>query len=105
MLLTTGMLGLLYVIFAVILFNILSVGLVTLFPITFVSNVFVAPTTMPAGLRAFAHVNPISHLVTAVRGLMGGTVAADQVLWVLGASAALTALFAPLTMWLYRRRS
>ena len=84
---------------------ILSVGLETLFPITFVSNVFVDPTTMPAGLHAFADVNPVSHLVTAARGLMGGTVPTGQVLWVLGASAALTALFAPLTMWLYRRRA
>jgi hypothetical protein len=36
---------------------------------------------------------------------MGGTVTAQQVPWVLGASAALTGLFTPLTMWLYRRRA
>ena len=60
---------------------------------------------MPARLRAFAGVHPISHLVTAVRGLMGGTVTAEHVLWVLAASAAPTALLAPLTTWLYRRRA
>jgi hypothetical protein len=61
---------------------------------------------MPARLRAFAGVHPISHLVTTVRGLMGGgTVTAEQVLWVLAASAAPTALLAPLTTGLYRRRA
>jgi ABC-2 type transport system permease protein len=59
---------------------------------------------MPAGLRAFAQANPVSHLVTAERGLMAGTATAGQLLWVLAASAVLSALFAPLTMALYRRR-
>ena len=83
---------------------VMSIGFVILFPITFLSNIFVDPNTMPAGLRAFADANPISHLVTAERGLMDGTATAGQVLWVLAASAVLTALFAPLTTWLYRRR-
>ena len=83
---------------------VMSIGFVILFPITFLSNIFVDPATMPAGLRAFADINPISHLVTAVRGLMDGTATAGQLLWVLAASAVLTALFAPLTTWLYRRR-
>ena len=49
-------------------------------------------------------VNPISHLVTASRGLMGGMVTAGQVGWVLAASAALIANFAPLTVHLYRNK-
>ena len=83
---------------------VMSVGFVILFPITFLSNVFVAPDTMPAALRAFADVNPITHLVTAARGLMDGTATVGQVLWVLAAAAVLNALFAPLTTRLYRRR-
>ncbi len=47
-------------------------------------------------------VNPVSHLVTAERALMAGTWAFGQVGWVLLASAALTAVFGPLTMRLYR---
>jgi hypothetical protein len=42
------------------------------------------------------------NLVTAERALMAGTWAAGQVGWVLLASAALTAVFGPLTMRLYR---
>ena len=83
---------------------VMSIGFVILFPLTFMSNVFVDPATMPAWLRAFAHVNPITHLATAERGLMGGTAAAGDVLWVLAAAALLTAVFAPLTVRLYRAR-
>ena len=41
-------------------------------PLTFASNVFVSPATLPGWLRAFVDVNPVSHLVTAERALMAG---------------------------------
>lgn len=83
---------------------VMSVGFVILFPLTFMSNVFVEPDTMPSWLHAVADANPMSHLATAERTLMQGTATAGQVLWVLAASAVFTAAFAPLTAWLYRRR-
>jgi len=83
---------------------IMSIGLTVLFPLTFASNVFVDPTTLPAWLHSFVDLNPISHLVTAERGLMNGHATAGQIIWVLTASAALTAVFAPLTMRLYRNK-
>jgi ABC-2 type transport system permease protein len=72
------------------------------FPLTFASNVFVDPATMPGWLRAVVEANPVSHLVTAERGLMNGTGSAAQVGWVLLASGVLIAVLAPLTMRLYR---
>jgi ABC-2 type transport system permease protein len=81
-----------------------NVSLLFVFPLTFASNVFVEPETMPGWLQAFVEVNPISHLVTAERGLMHGTATAGEVAWVLLASAALVAVFAPLTMHLYRSK-
>ena len=83
---------------------VMSVGTVVLFPLTLASNVFVRPQTMPGWLQAFVNVNPVSHLVTAERGLMDGQPAAGQVAWVLLASAALVAVFAPATTYLYGRR-
>ncbi|HEY2265883.1 MAG TPA: ABC transporter permease [Streptosporangiaceae bacterium] len=82
---------------------VMSTGTVVLFPLTLASNVFAAPQTMPGWLQAFVRVNPVSHLVTAERGLLSGQAAISQVSWVLIASAALTAIFAPLTAWLYGR--
>lgn len=84
---------------------IMSIGLTVLFPLTFVSNVFVDPATIPPWLHSFVDLNPISHLVTAERGLMNGTATAGQIIWVLAASAVLTAVFAPLTMRLYRNKA
>lgn len=75
-----------------------------LFPLTLASNVFVDPRTMPGWLRAFVDVNPVSHLVTAVRGLMAGAPDVGEIAWVLVGCAALTAVFAPLTMRLYGTR-
>ena len=79
------------------------IGLLILFPLTFTSNVFVDPQTMPYWLRAFVDINPVSHLVTATRGLTEGTATATQIGWVLGASAILSAVFAPLAFRLYER--
>lgn len=73
------------------------------FPLVFASNVFVDPKTMPNGLRQFVDANPVSLLATTVRHLMAGSASTGQVLLVLLASAAITAIFAPLTVHLYNR--
>jgi ABC-2 type transport system permease protein len=81
---------------------VMNTGFMTLFPFIFLSNVFVEPSTLPGWLEAFVDVNPISHLVTAARGLMEGDAAAGDIGLVLGEAAVLTAAFAPLTVRLYR---
>jgi ABC-2 type transport system permease protein len=83
---------------------VMNTGFMALFPLTFLSNVFVAPDTLPGWLEAFVDVNPISHLVTATRALMDGTVAGLELGVALGTAALLTAVFAPLTTYLYRRK-
>jgi ABC-2 type transport system permease protein len=82
---------------------VMNAGFMGIFPLTFLSNVFVEPDTLPGGLRAFVDVNPISILATASRGLMAGTAQASDIAIVLAVAAALTAIFAPLTTRLYRR--
>ena len=83
---------------------VMSTGTVVLFPLTLASNVFVAPQTMPGWLQALVHVNPVSHLVTAERALIQGQATTGQPAWVLLTSAALAAVFAPVTTWLYSRQ-
>jgi ABC-2 type transport system permease protein len=82
--------------------TVMQVSMTVLFPLTFASNVFVDPATMPGWVQAFVDVNPVTHLATASRGLMHGTSVTTEILWVLAWSAALVAVFAPLTMRLYR---
>jgi ABC-2 type transport system permease protein len=81
----------------------MNAGFMGIFPLTFLSNVFVEPDTLPSTLEAFVNANPISILATASRGLMEGTAAAEDIAIVLGTAAALTAVFAPLTTRLYHR--
>jgi len=83
---------------------VMNAGFMGIFPLTFLSNVFVDPETLPRGLEAFVDVNPISHLVTAARGLMEGTAVGGDLVVVLATAAALTLIFAPLTTRLYRSR-
>jgi ABC-2 type transport system permease protein len=84
---------------------VMNAGFMGIFPLTFLSNVFVEPDTLPSVLKAFVDVNPISILATASRGLMEGSAAAGDIAVVLATAAALTAVFAPLTTHLYRSRS
>jgi len=83
---------------------VMNAGFMAIFPVTFLSNVFVDPDTLPRGLEAFVDVNPVSFLVTATRGLMEGNADAGDIAIVLGTAAVLTAVFAPLTARLYRYR-
>jgi daunorubicin/doxorubicin transport system permease protein len=82
---------------------VMNAGFMGIFPLTFLSNVFVEPETLPSALEAFVDVNPISILTTASRGLMEGNVDGSDIAIVLGTAAVLTAVFAPLTTRLYRK--
>ena len=84
---------------------VMNAGFMSVFPLTFLSNVFVRPETLPGALEAFVNVNPISILATASRGLMEGTASLADIGIVLATAAVLTAVFLPLTTHLYRTRS
>jgi ABC-2 type transport system permease protein len=83
---------------------VMNAGFMGIFPLTFLSNVFVEPDTLPSALEAFVNANPISILADVSRGLMDGTASTGDIAIVLGTAAALTAVFAPLTTHLYRTR-
>ena len=51
---------------------VMNAGFMGIFPLTFLSNVFVDPETLPGALEAFVNINPISILADASRGLMEG---------------------------------
>jgi oleandomycin transport system permease protein len=74
-------------------------------PLSFGSTTFVAATTMPGWLQAFVHVNPISHLVNAVRGLLLGGPVASDVGWTMAWIAGLLVVFFPLALRAYIRRT
>jgi len=76
-----------------------------IFPLSFGSNVFVPPTTMPGWLQAFVSVNPMSHLVSSVRGLLIGGNVGTQVGWTFAWCLGLLVVFFPLALRAYIRRA
>jgi oleandomycin transport system permease protein len=79
-------------------------GFTALFPITFVSNVFVPTNTMPGWLQVVVEVNPVTILADATRGLLVGGPVAGPALTSLAWAAALVAVFAPLSVRALKRR-
>ena len=83
---------------------VMNSGFMAIFPLTFLSNVFVDPATLPGPLEAFVEVNPISVLATASRSLMAGEPDGVAIVVSLAVAAGLAAVFLPLTTRLYRSR-
>lgn len=75
------------------------------FPLLFISNVFVDPTTMPEFLQKFMRISPVSLTATAVRGGIHGNVTPPQIAYMFLSCAILIILFAPLTMVLYNNKN
>ncbi|OZC47343.1 ABC transporter [Rhodococcus sp. WWJCD1] len=82
-----------------------GISMLVLFPLTFLSNAFVDTSTMPSWLRAFADVNPVSHLVTAVRELANNGHFGIHVVYSLLGAVVIVAVFAPLTVTSYMRKA
>lgn len=82
-----------------------GISMLALFPLTFISNAFVPVNTMPDWLQWFVKINPVSHLITAVRDLVNnGNVGWDFSISLIGA-AVIVAIFAPITVRAYMRRT
>jgi oleandomycin transport system permease protein len=82
-----------------------GLGALVMLPLTFGSNVFVPTDTLPSWLRGFVEINPVTHVADAARGLLSGGPVAAPVTFALIASAVVIAVFAPLAVFLYRRRT
>ncbi|MFO7786904.1 MAG: ABC transporter permease [Halospina sp.] len=79
-------------------------GFTALFPVTFLSNVFVPLETLPPLVRAVVAANPVSLLSEAARGLLSGGPVLEPALWSLVWAAMITVMFAPLSLWALNRR-
>jgi ABC-2 type transport system permease protein len=83
--------------------TVMTLGFTGIMPLVFASNIMVDPTTMPGWLKWFVEINPVSHMTTAMRGLMNGGITLDTLLLALLSPILLTVLLAPVTLWLFRK--
>jgi ABC transporter DrrB family efflux protein len=80
-----------------------AIGFIAIFPLTFISSAFVPVESMPAGLEAFAEVNPFTTVVDAMRALWLDTPAGNDVWGAVVWSLGLTVVFAFLSVRRYQR--
>jgi len=59
---------------------------------------------MPGWLRSFVNVNPVSHIVSAVRSLANDGAMSADVGWALLGCVVIIAVFAPLSVRAYTRK-
>jgi ABC-2 type transport system permease protein len=81
-----------------------GISLMVMFPLTFLSNAFVPTATMPGWLRAFADVNPVSHVISAIRELANHGQVTAEVGWAVLGCAVVVAIFAPLSVRSFNRK-
>ncbi len=81
-----------------------AISLMVMFPLTFLSNAFVPTDTMPTWLQTFADINPVSHIISALRDLANDGAVTAQVGWAMVGCAAIVAVFAPLSVKSFTRK-
>ncbi|MGN5240572.1 ABC transporter permease [Rhodococcus sp. SJ-3] len=82
-----------------------GISMLVLFPLTFMSNAFVPADTMPGWMQTFVSINPVSHLVTAVRDLVNNGQVGMPLVWSLVGAAVIVVVFAPLAVRAYMRKA
>jgi ABC-2 type transport system permease protein len=81
-----------------------GISLMVMFPLTFLSNAFVPTETMPRWLEAFADVNPVSLVISAIRDLANDGAVTANVAWAILGCTVVVAVFAPLAVRSYGRK-
>jgi oleandomycin transport system permease protein len=82
-----------------------GIGFLVMFPLTFGSNMFVPTASLPGWLQAWVKINPVTHLTDAIRGLLVGGPVAGPVGWSVLTGGIILAIFAPLAVATYRRKT
>lgn len=78
---------------------------VFVFPLTFASSAFVPVDTMPSWLRAFAENQPLTKVIDMLRNIFTGQSWHTDAYWSLGWSVLLLAIFFPVAISLYKKRT
>ena len=81
-----------------------GMSMMIMFPLAFLSNAFVPVDTLPGWLQAVTRVNPVSHVVSALRDLVNDGAVTAQVGWALLGCATVAAIFIPLAVRSYSRQ-
>ena len=81
-----------------------GIGMMIMFPLTFLSNAFVSQRTMPDWLEHFVNVNPVTLVINAIRDLINDGQVTGNVGWAVLGCAVVVAIFAPLAVRSYSKK-
>lgn len=81
-----------------------GVSTLIMFALSFLSNAFVPIDTLPNFLQTFAKINPVTHIISAFREMTTAGQITIDVVWTLGLSLLIVAIFAPLTLRIYTKK-
>ena len=84
--------------------SVTSLSVMVLLPLTFVSNAFVPVDTLPDWLKTLVSLNPVSHVVTALRDLLNDGAVTPAVGYALLGCVVVVAIFVPLTVRSYSKK-
>jgi ABC-2 type transport system permease protein len=84
--------------------SVTSLSVMVLLPLTFVSNAFVPADTLPNWLKTLVNLNPVTHVVTALRDLLNDGAVTPAVGYALLGCVVVVAIFVPLTVRSYSRK-
>ncbi|TCO53712.1 ABC transporter permease [Actinocrispum wychmicini] len=83
-----------------------GLGFLILFPFTFGTSMIAPTATLPGWLQDWVHANPVAHVMDMARGLMlGEGPTGGPILWTVVTSAGFLAVFVPLAVRAYMRRT
>jgi len=82
-----------------------AVSMLAMMPLTFASNIFVRPATMPEWMQSLVASNPVTQLVTAARALVAGHATIAELGPAITLPIVLMLVFMPLASYLYRVKS
>jgi ABC-2 type transport system permease protein len=84
--------------------SVTSLSIMVLLPLTFVSNAFVPADTLPDWLKTLVNLNPVTHVVSALRDLLNQGAVTPAVGLALLGCLVVVAIFVPLTVRSYSRK-
>lgn len=82
-----------------------SAGFIWVFPLAFISSIFVPIESMKSGVRAFAEHNPITYTVDVVRALLLGNNVGNELWYSLAWIIGITIVFTYISIRQYRKSS
>lgn len=81
-----------------------SISMMTMLLLAFLSNAFIPIKTLPEVLQVIANLNPMTHVITAIRQILAQGTFSNTAWIVLLSGLAIVIVFAPLTVWAYNRQ-